>query len=349
MRKHSRLYRASGTKCTAATCAKFSPKSYDKNFKSYISNVTQLTDATLISASPPLRSAAFERFVAPARRRPAFWRLIAGLVLMTIIYALGAAVVIVGGWALLDRGSDPITFAQGAADANSPLAVALLLATFLPMALAAMLTVRLIHKRSAASLFGPGARVLRDFAKAAGIVSALYAALMVAWAIFDGNAVPNLAFSVWLTWLPLILLGLVVQTGAEELVFRGYIQQQLAARFVSPLIWLLVPAVMFGAVHFDPLTAGDNLWFVLAGVTLFGLIAGDLTARTGSIGAAWGFHFANNAFAILLISTTGSIDGASLLRTPYALSEAEGFVGLLAVDALVMICAWYLVRRAVSR
>ncbi len=52
----------------------------------------------------------------------------------------------------------------------------------------------------------------------------------------------------------------LIQTGAEELVFRGYLQQQLAARFASPLIWMVLPALIFGAVHYDPATAGPNVW-----------------------------------------------------------------------------------------
>jgi uncharacterized protein len=43
----------------------------------------------------------------------------------------------------------------------------------------------------------------------------------------------------------------------------------------------------------------------------FGLIAADLTARTGSIGAAWGFHFANNTMAITILATDGTITGLS--------------------------------------
>ena len=308
-----------------------------------------MADVPMMGADAAAFEPRFDRYVDPARRRPALWRLIVGIILMTAIYAIGAALVIVAGWAILGATSDVIGFAESVASAGDPASVALLLATFLPMALAAMIVVRWLHKRPAASLFGPRVRVLRDFGKAAGIVALIYGGLTIVGLLFVVDVEPNLSLATWLSWLPILLLGLVIQTGAEELVFRGYLQQQLAARFVSPMIWLVIPAVLFGLVHYDPVTAGANLWYVLAGVTIFGLIAGDLTAKTGSLGAAWGFHFANNAFAMLIVATQGSIDGAALFRTPYTLAEAEGFGGLIIIDALVMILAWWLVRRAVSR
>lgn len=290
-----------------------------------------------------------QRFVAPARSRPALWRLVLGLALLTVLYAIGAALVLIGGWVVWGQGQDPLDFVANVAAASDPLSVALLLASFLPMALATMVTVRLVHRRSAGSLFGNGPRVLRDFATAAIVVGALYASMLAIWALTTGEAVPGLEFRDWVMWLPILLVGLIIQTGAEEMVFRGYIQQQLAARFSSPAVWLIVPAVLFGAVHYDPVKAGDNIWFVLAGVTLFGLIAGDLTAKTGSLGAAWGFHFANNAFAILIVGTSGMIDGAALYRTPYALSETDLYGAVILMDLSVMALAWFLVRRAVSR
>ena len=35
----------------------------------------------------------------------------------------------------------------------------------------------------------------------------------------------------WAAWLPLVLPALLVQTAAEEIAFRGYLMQGLAARF----------------------------------------------------------------------------------------------------------------------
>ena len=123
----------------------------------------------------------------------------------------------------------------------------------------------------------------------------------------------------------------------------------MAARFRSPVVWLILPALAFGAVHFDPGTAGGNVWIVVAAAALFGLAAGDLTARTGSLGAAWGFHFANNAVAILFISTKGTITGLSLMQTPYGADNTDVARLLMFGDLALLLIAWALLRRLLRR
>ena len=189
---------------------------------------------------------------------------------------------------------------------------------------------------------------LRHFAVAAGAVAAVLGLSLLVWAIWF-DAVPNLAPGAWLTALPLALLGVAVQTGAEEVVFRGYMLQQLAARFRHPAIWAGVPALIFGAVHFDPLTSGANAWPVVASALLFGLLAADLTARTGSLGAAWGFHFANNAVALLVVATNGTLTGLALWVTPYRADNADELFWLIPIDMALMLVGWWIIRRLLSR
>lgn len=287
----------------------------------------------------------FEAFVAPARARPALWRLILGTALALGIYVL-VVIAILGAYAgLSGRGFDGI---EGILDPSDPVSLLYLLATFVGMALGPMIVARVLHKRSYRSLFGPAARVLRDFVLAAGIAGTILAVSLVGWS-FIYDAVPNLAFDRWLALLPLALVGILIQTGAEELLFRGYLQQQLAARFASPLAWLFAPALLFGLVHFDPTSAGDSAWIVVGAAAFFGLVAGDLTARTGSIGAAWGFHFINNCMALLVVATEGSLSGLGLWRTPYSVDQTSEIGWLILIDLLVLALIWAAIRRLLAR
>ncbi len=291
--------------------------------------------------------APFAAYVAPATVRPQLWRLFLGLILCIFVYVAWVAGLLWTLWRLSGTErfapwSEPIL--QG----RTPGGTLVLLVTFLGMALGPILAARLLHKRSAGTLFGRGAVVLRDFATAAGIVLAVFAVGMALWALhFD--AIPNVDFTLWLTLLPLSLAGILLQTGAEELVFRGYLQQQLAARFRSPLMWLVLPGLVFGLVHFDPVTSGGNVWLVILAATAFGLAAADLTAVTGSLGAAWGFHFANNAAALLFVALNGPLSGLALFKAPYAADDLEVLPGLILVDLGVLALTWALVRRAVRR
>ncbi len=289
----------------------------------------------------------FRRYIAPARARAQVWRLLLGAALVTATYLLGIAVI----FALVALFSGPqymLSWAMTMSSASTPAGMFMLFASFVGAALGPMLAVRWIHRRKIATLFGPRVRVLRDFAIAAVTVLVIYGALLALWSLkFD--AVPNIQPARWLVLLPFALLGVLLQTGAEELVFRAYLPQQLAARFQSPWIWMVLPAIAFAALHYDRESSGSNTFMVIAAAGLFALIATDLTRRTGSIGAAWGFHFANNVLAIVFIATDGSITGLALYVTPYQASDTAVLPMLMLGDVAVMALAWLTLRRLLQR
>jgi len=114
-------------------------------------------------------------------------------------------------------------------------------------------------------------------------------------------------------------------------------------------VWMLVPALLFGAAHFDPATNGGNALIIVGATALFGVLAADLVRVSGSLGAAWGFHFANNVMAILVISANGTITGLSLFTTPYAASDTVALPVQVSLDLATMILAWAVLRRVVRR
>lgn len=289
----------------------------------------------------------FTRFVDPARARPQIWRLVLGLVIAIAVYALVAVGLFWVVWLKTD--ADPYyLWVDDILRADTPFSMVIVLATFIGMALGPMVAARVLHKRRAGTLFGPAVRTMQDFATATLIIGGLLGLSVFAWSFFY-DAVPGVDLSTWIMLLPLAAFLVLIQTGAEELLFRGYLQQQLAARFRSPVIWAILPALLFGIAHLSPETAGENAWLVVGAAALFGLIAADLTAQTGSIGAAWGFHFANNFFALLIVSTEGTLTGLSLFRTPYSVDDPDILPMLLPVDLGMMILGWFIVRRAMSR
>lgn len=289
----------------------------------------------------------FAAFIAPARRRPQVWRLLLGLLICALVSILWIAGMfgIVFAVSGIETASDTML---SLGNPSTPRVTFLLLSTFGGMALAPMVAVWLLHKRGPGSLFGPATLVLRHFAISVLVTAAIYGVTLGIWSVtFDGVA--NVPLGLWVAVLPLSLLGIALQTGAEEILFRGYILQQLAARFASPLVYMLVPSLMFGALHYDPGTMGTNAWAVVGSTAFFGLIAADLTHATGSLGAAWGLHFANNIVAILVISTKGTITGLSLYLTPYAASEVTITGPLLLADLGLIIVVWGVLRWILRR
>lgn len=289
----------------------------------------------------------FQRFIAPARAHPQIWRLLLGLVVLTLTYMCGIGLLIGAIWFAAGTEALPFWLAQ-MTEGLSPTGTLLLLMSFSGMALGPVLAARLLHKRRAATLFGPGTRVVRDFTLAALVVGLVNAVSLMLWSSqFD--AIPNVPLGTWLMFLPMALVGLLIQTMAEELVFRGYLQQQLAARFSARFAWMVLPSLLFGLAHFDPHSAGGNAWFIVASAGLFGLVAADLTALTGSIGAAWGFHFANNVFAMLFVSVEGTLPGLALYVTPYAADDTESLGFLIMADMVILGLTWIACRRFLLR
>ena len=289
----------------------------------------------------------FARFIAPARANPQIWRLLLGTALIIAIYFITVGLIFATIW-LLTGTENTLALARETTQATTPTGMYLLFASFFGAALGPLIAVRIFHNRPAATLFGPRVRALRHFAAAAATVMALNAIVLLAMS-FWLTPILNLNLTLWFTLLPLTLIGLLIQTAAEELVFRGYLQQQLAARFRSPLIWMLIPSLAFAALHYDPSTAGDNTWLIVAATGTFGLLAADLTRLTGSLGAAWGFHFANNLWAITLLAVNGNLTGLALYVTPYSADDTTILPTLILGDLAIMALAWLILRRLLTR
>jgi len=290
---------------------------------------------------------AFARFTAPAQRRPELWRLFLGIGVIAACYFGWIAAM--SGFFWLAAGAGRIDRAlAGVGTGGTPWSVIALLATFIGAWIGVWAAVRLLHARSLGSVFGRGPAVLRDFA-AGIVVTAIIAAAGLALLPFAPPLEPATPAAIWLAFLPLALVGLLIQTGAEELVFRGYLQQQLAARFASPLAWMVLPSVLFGLAHYAPGMAPASPWLIVGVTGFFGLIAADLTARSGNIGLAWGLHFANNFIAILIISAMSGLDGLALFRVADPQGAAMGLEALLIADMALMALAWALARVWLAR
>ncbi|MFC6636344.1 CPBP family intramembrane glutamic endopeptidase [Sulfitobacter sediminilitoris] len=141
----------------------------------------------------------------------------------------------------------------------------------------------------------------------------------------------------------------LVQVSAEEIVFRGYVQQQLAARFKSPMIWMVLPSVLFALGHYLPDTAGENALIIAIWAGVFGILMADLTARSGSLGPAIAVHFWNNVSAMLIVSLPDELSGLALYLSPFSMEDTEALQAWLPVDFAMMFVLWLAARVAIRR
>lgn len=292
--------------------------------------------------------AAHEVFVAPARASRALWRFALGFV-VTMIGYFAFSQVFFRALGDLTQASRP-GFAAAVFDGMTPLALLILLMSFGFMTLSVWVVTRLVHDRAPLGLLGPLGQALRQGGAVLVLLTLLGLALFLLppWDM-GGALVPNLPMGLWVALLPLSLLAVFVQVSAEEIFFRGYIQQQLAARFRSPLVWMIAPSCLFALGHYLPQDAGENAVMIAVWAGLFGILMADLTARAGGLGPAIALHFYNNVTAILFVSVPDGLSGLALFHAPFSLADEAMIRAWLPVDFAHMIVAWLVARLAIRR
>ena len=289
-------------------------------------------------------------FWAPAFPRIQIWRTLLGFMLLHVVFfAATFGIFLLGAYLL---GVEPYEILDG----GSPAKAATFFLTFLGYHLGLWITLRLLHKRGFRSLFGPAQRVnwshfRKGLVVAIGISLAAIAVQLLDPLIMEQNSAAEVRQAMPLrTWGLLIAPALVlvlVQICAEELVFRGYVLQQLRARFRSVWVWAILPSLAFGMLHFDPETYGINAVFYVIHTTVVGIVLALVTIRTGNIGAAAGLHFGNNAM-LIFSGTEGNLDGFSLFLAEMDLKSSYMSWSIMTQTALVLIAFvgwWVLTQR----
>lgn len=227
----------------------------------------------------------------------------------------------------------------------TPAAVGWSLAAFGLYTILLAIALRNLHHLRLTDLFGPRDAAWRQFKRVLLYLAPLFALLTIP-SILDPTSFQNLSFGKWLILLPLMLPLLFIQISAEELVFRGYLQSTLAALAPSPIIWLGLPAILFGLIHYDPTAPTYSAWAYVAWAAALGLAAGDLTARSGTLGPALALHFINNIFAMLVLATDDWLFGAALFIWP---TNGLPWEPWLPYEALVLLILWLACRIAIKR
>ena len=277
-----------------------------------------------------------DTYIDPARHSLGWWRPVCGLLVILLCWVLGA-VLAVFLWLLLKwlvtqdlnaaLGGLQTLGAPGTAEA-----VMVMLATFcgiwggIAIALAGM------HNQPFGTIFAPRPAI-RLGAFARGVLLALgFSAISMIVAIgIVGAPSPAVSPGNWvLTLLPLAALIFVQATG-EELIFRGYLLQQLAIRFRSPLAWAVLPSALFGAMHAGN-AEGDAALYYMAITAITGITLAALVWRTGNLWAAIGVHWVVNVLSLTGVGAEGVFTGTQLWLFP-----AEALMPLLQLDLVMSI------------
>lgn len=279
----------------------------------------------------------FVKFVRAGGGIPGVWRLIAGL---GVVVAVWMAVTVA-----LFALSDPPGLLEAAA---TPRGVATILLTFGGLWLGVWAAMALCHRQRLVALLAAGRHWPEAALRGLGLGIGAYGAVLAAGflvGVRPGRTGLDLAD--WIAWSPVLLCLIAVQSGAEELLFRGYLAQQLArlGRIGRhPAVWAGVPALVFAAMHMAPGLPGDIALLYGLVTLLFGLTAAALVWRTGGLAAAMGMHAGFNLGGLTLVGVEGLLPGAQLWNAP-----AEDIQRLLVIDAVAMAALLALVASRAGR
>lgn len=131
------------------------------------------------------------------------------------------------------------------------------------------------------------------------------------------------------------LIGLGIQTFAEEFIFRGYLTQGLLLAFKRPLPAAIVSGLLFGSLHIP------NGWPQALVAVIFGIVCSLVAIRMGGIALTYGVHLANNYFgAVAVVSTSDVFKGSPGLlvqNTPQLLWSDTAFTILALLGLLWLV------------
>lgn len=289
-----------------------------------------------LSDHPP-----FAAFVAPARTRPGWWRPVSGFCLIVIMWILG----VVGALALYVMAVAAMTgdFQAGLlalgriTEGGDPIAILVILASFGGIWLGCLAAQRLFHGLPFGTLMG---RLnMGGFTRGLLIGLGFAALSIVATLLIIGPPQRAVPLSQWLVFVVPVLVLVFIQATGEELIFRGYLLQQIAVRVSNPLAWAVLPSLGFGFLHYNAaLPDGGGLFYV--GITFMtGVALAACVWRTGDLWAASGIHVGINLSGLLFVGSEGILWGTQLYTFP---KTELGGIFLVSVCASAALLAFVL-------
>jgi len=293
---------------------------------------------------------AFDEYRRSASARTTLPRLLAGVAIIVVFWVLSTLAVIVAGMfvhARLARAGG--TAPDMAGFLATPAGVVTALGSFAGIWIGAWIAMRLLHGEKLSALFGNSRRIgWGGFAK--GFLAVFLTSLLsevLFYALEPKISRGSISIAWWLAALAPVALLALLQTSAEELLFRAYLPRGLARRFASPVVWAVLPVLVFTGLHWN---AASTPLMNAAGLLTIGVFAALLMLlvyATGNLGASMGAHLANNLFGFLLIShqeaynafalfTARPLEGAGWSETEALLVTGVGLVCTLLTGLLLL-------------
>jgi membrane protease YdiL (CAAX protease family) len=271
-------------------------------------------------------------------------------VLATLIGVLAAVAMMIGASALFPASIDAKPEASSLLRPGELADYLVILVAWTLLAVAALVALRLVKgDRPGLAFTATGTFYWSDFAKTAtAIILAFAASYALTYVITPKDFAMPARDNGFYGWLAFGVIVIFIQSGAEEIYFRGFLFRVWGA--VIPYAWLAAGLIMsvFIALHIPNPDVQRDVWMALITFVSGEILAYWVLMRTKCLAASWGLHWANNAFQFFLVAAEpmGDPDAAIFVYTDpvYAaggsrltdpLSHLMTVAGLLALVAML--------------
>lgn len=232
-----------------------------------------------------------------------------------VLTGIGVVASIIGLYKLMGSMNDPeanavIMKAMGV----SPLAYMLFLLVFPASLIALYLGQKYLHKRSIISLHTAARKIRWSRGMQAFLITWIVLGSLTAAGHFSGLSPIDTNFDAgrFTIYALVSLIFLPMQSGTEEIVFRGYLNQGFTHMLKNKWIAFTITSALFAAMHLSnpEATKGAEdgiLLLTMSSYFIFGFVACLMVWMDDGLESAIGFHAANNTFAAIFVNYEGSV------------------------------------------
>ncbi len=223
----------------------------------------------------------------------------------------------------------------------------LMLLSFPAILIALFLGQKFIHKRTITSMFTYAARIDWSRILFAIIVTWVIYGIFTAVMHFTGISKVTYMFDSkrFFSYALVSLLLIPLQSGTEEIIFRGYLNQGFSHILKNNWVAFFITSCLFASMHLanpESVSGAEggslNHLLVMSGYFLFGFILCVIVYFEGGLEAVIGVHAANNMFAAIFVNYEGSVLPTPSLFLSKAPEASDNFylVLILGIVAFVL-------------
>ncbi len=231
----------------------------------------------------------------------------------------------------------------------NPWSYAFMLLTFPAMLVPLFLGQKFIHKRTITSLHTAAKKIKYNRFFVAIFITWIVYGISTALFHFTGLSPVKMSFEPgrFAIYALISLLFIPLQSGTEEIIFRGYLNQMFGHFIKHKWIVFIITSALFASMHLaNPESVSGSEkgmaehLMIMSGYFMFGFILSVIVWFEGGLEAAIGVHAANNMFAAIFVNYEGSV-----LPTPslFLSGPPEGSDSWFIVVTLGVV-AWLLYR-----